>query len=346
MTRATVALVLLLAPGLASAELVLPDGFTTGVYVSGSGFESSPAQTLDGIPSVSTMAFDETGTLYLARTGRRYSGGEFDDRWPIYRIPPGGARLTQDSEGRFFHGPPLPSPQVAAVRAGREIFVTTFDRDRKIGVLYRILDGAIELFAGGTPPPGTPPLLTQPEGAAVDAAGHLYVADRAAGRIVRLDPQGRLLDPQWLTVMRPRALVMGDRDQLWVGSDGGAEAPWQSGPGEIWRVGRDGVPSVIVRGPLAAAISVGPGGRLFVADRQAARIFVVSPEGERMEFARFTGGDAPRALCFAPATPATRQAGIAGDLFVVTIRRGAWRLNEVIRISGPFDRLGGRAGRP
>ena len=337
-------LVLLLTPGVATAELVLPSGFSAEIYVSGSGFGSSPSQAFEGIPAAATMAFDDAGTLYLARTGRRYGGGDLDDRWPLYRIPPGGARLTRDNEDRFFHGPPLPSPQVATIRGGREIFVTTFDRDRKIGVLYRLLNGTIELFAGGTPPRGTPPLLRQPEGAAIDAAGHLYVADRASGRIVKLDPHGRVLDPQWLTVARPRTLVMGDQDHLWVGSDGGAEAPWGVGPGEIWRVSPDGVPSVVLRGPIAAAISAGPGGRLFVADRQAGLIFAVSPEGERTEFVRFTGGDAPRGLCFAPDTPATRRAGIAGDLFVVTIRRGAWPLNEVVRISGPFDRLVGRPG--
>lgn len=346
MNRAAPALLLalLLTPGLATAELVLPSGFTAQVYVSGSGFEASQSQALDGIPAASTLAFDDAGMLYLARTGRRYGGGDVDDRWPIYRVPPGGARLTRDSEDRFFHGPPLPNAQVAAIRGGREIFVTTFDRDRRIGVVYRILDGTIELFAGGTPPPGTPPLLRQPEGVAIDAAGNFYVADRATGRIVRLDAQGRVLDPKWLTVTRPRGLAMGDRDQLWIASDGGAEAPWQPGPGEIWRVGVDGVPSVVMKGPIAGAISAGPGAHLFVADRQAGQIFAVSPEGQRMEFARFTDGDAPRALCFAPVTPATQRAGIAGDLFVITIRRGAWPLNEVVRISGPFDRLVGRPG--
>jgi hypothetical protein len=137
---------------------------------------------------------------------------------------------------------------------------------------------------------------------------------------------------------------MGDQDHLWVGSDGGAEAPWQAGPGEIWRVGPDGVASVVLRGPIAAAMSLGPGGHLFVADRQAGQVFALSPEGRRTELARFTEGDAPRGLGFAPDTPATRRAGIAGDLFVITIRRGAWPLNEVIRISGPFDRLVGGAG--
>jgi hypothetical protein len=291
------------------------------------------------------MAFAEDGTLYLARTGRRYGGGEVYDRWPVYRLPPGGARLTPENEAQFFHGPPLPSPQIATIRSGRELFVTTFDRDRRIGVLYRLAAGAIELFAGGTPPPGTPPLLQQPEGAAVDTAGNVFVADRATGRIVRLDPRGRVLDARWLTVTRPRALAMDQRDHLWIGSDGNAEAPWAMGQGEIWRVGPDGVPSVVLRGPIAAAMSAGPGGHLFVADRQAGQIFTLSPEGERAEFARFTDGDAPRALGFAPITTGTRRAGIAGDLFVVIIRRGAWPLNEVVRISGPFDRVLARPDR-
>lgn len=332
-------LTLLLTPALANAELVLPSGFSSQVYVSGTGFEASQSQTLDGIPSASTLGFDDAGMLYLARSGRRYGGaGDFDDRWPIYRVPPGGARLTRSTEDRFFHGPPLPNAQVAAIRGGREIFVTTFDRERRIGVVYRILDGSISLFAGGTPPPGTSPLLRQPEGVAIDGAGNFYVADRATGRIVKLDAQGRVLDPKWLTVTRPRGLVMGDREHLWISSDGAAEAPWQPGPGEIWRIGPDGAPSVVLKGPIAGAISPGPGGRLFVADRQAGLIFTVSPEGQRKEFARFTDGDAPRALCFAPVTPATQRAGIAGNLFVITIRRGAWPLNEVVRIAGPFDK--------
>jgi sugar lactone lactonase YvrE len=334
-TRAAALLLvaLLFPPAAASAQPTLAPGFSAEIYVTGVGFGSSPSRAFEGFPAASTMAFDDAGTLYLARTGRRYGGGQVDDRWPIYRIPAGGARLTPDNENRFFHGPPLPSPQVAAIRGGREIFVTTYDRDRKIGVLYRLLGSTIELFAGGTPPPGTEPLLRQPEGAAVDAAGHVYVADRAAGRIVKLDPHGRVLDPQWLRVTRPRTLAMGEQDHLWVGSDGAADAPWGTGQGEIWRVSPDGAPSVVLRGPIAAAISVGPGGRLFVADRQAGQIFALSPEGERTELVRFSSGDAPRGLCFAPDTPATRRAGIAGDLFVALIRRGAWPLNEVVRLT-------------
>src|SRR2546426_8578112 len=65
-------------------------------------------------------------------------------------------------EAQYFYGPPLLNAQVAAMRAGRELFITTFDRDRKVGAVYRMLGGRAELFAGGTPPAGGPPLLVQP----------------------------------------------------------------------------------------------------------------------------------------------------------------------------------------
>jgi hypothetical protein len=334
---ALIAVLLLAAP--AGAEIVLPPGFSVRAYVTGDGFDADRSRSGRGIPSTSTLAFDDAGNLYLARVGRRYSGGEVYDLWPLYRIPPGGARLTPESEPRFLYGPPLPNAQVAGIRGGRELFVTTFDRDRRIGVLYRMVDGRVELFAGGTPAAGARPLLRQPEGAAIDPAGNVYVADRDQGAIVRLDRTGQVLDPTFVTVTRPRVVVLAG-EQLWIGADGNAEAPWQPGPGEIWKVGADRERTLVLRGPMPAAMHAGPGGRLFVADRQGAVVFALTEDGRRFDVARFTDGDAPRTLGFAPATEETRRAGIAGDLFVAVIRRGAWPTNEIVRISGPFESLG------
>lgn len=329
------AIVLLLAPAGAVAELVLPAGFTAQVYVTGDGFDQGGQSGARGIPSAATVGFDASGALYLARTGRRYAGGEADDLATIYRVPPGGARLTPDTEPRFFHGPPLPNPQVAAV-AGGEVLITTYDRDRKVGVLYRLADGRATLVAGGTPRHGQPPLFRQPEGAAVDRAGNFYVADRDQGVVVRLGPGGQVLDPRYVAVRRPRILAVDGHDQLWIGADGNAEAPWQPGPGEIWRVAPGGTAHLVLRGPVAAGMALSPDGVPFVADRQNARLFVVGPDGEEVPFAQFTNGDAPRGVAFAPVTPATRRTGVAGELFVVLIRRGAWTVNEVVRIAGPF----------
>jgi DNA-binding beta-propeller fold protein YncE len=326
----------------AVGEITLPPGFTVRTYVTGEGFESGGTSGSAGIPTTTTAAFDQAGALYLARTGRRYAGGEIEDLWPIYRVPPGGARMTAATERRFFFGPPLWSPQISAVRGGRDLFVTTFDRDRSIGVLYRLLDGRAEIVAGGTPATGLPPVLGQPEGVAADGAGNVYVADRLRNVVVKLDPSGRVVDPRHAAVTRPRLLTVDDTDHLWIGSDAANEAPWQRGPGEIWKVTPQGAPTLVLTGPNVSGMSFGPGGRLFVADRQSARIFFVAPGGGAVDFARFTDGDAPRTLCFAPTTPETRRAGIAGELFVVAVRRGTFRLNEVLRITGPFEELGGK----
>ena len=335
-------LLALLVPVPAFAEMQLPRGFTAQVYVTGERFDGATGRESRGMPAASTLGFDETGALYLARTGRRYVTGEADGLWPIYRIPAGGARLTPQTEARFFHGPPLWNPMVALARGGRELLVTTFERDRMVGILYRMRDGRPELVAGGAPEKGMSAALRQPEGAAADAAGNLYVADRDQGAVVRLDPKGRVLDRQYIKLPRPRSVAVDDADHLWVSADANAEAPWQPGAGEIWRVSPQREAKLMLRGPIAAGMAVGPGNVLFVADRQGAKVFAVTPEGERLPFAEFTDGDAPRGLCFAPATPDTQRAGIAGDLFVVVIGRGSWPVNEVVRISGPFSDLARR----
>jgi hypothetical protein len=325
-------LVVLLAGRPATAGVEVPPGLSVQTYVTGEGFDASETRGARGIPAVSTLTFDADGILYLARTGRRYMGGETEDKFSLYRIPAGGARLARDSEARFLYGPPLPNPQVGAFRGARELFVTTFDRDRRIGVLYRIVDGRAELFAGGTPEAGQTPELQQPEGV-------FFIADRARGVIVRLDATGQVVEPRYAVMTRPRVLAVESSGALWIGSDAAAEAPWQPGPGEVWYKSREEAPRRVLSGPVAQAIGLSPGGHLLVADRQGARVFALAPDGARIDLVRFTDGDAPRSLAFAPVTPGTRRAGIAGELFVVTINRGTWPLNEVLRISGPLDEV-------
>ena len=71
--------------------------------------------------------------------------------------------------------------------------------------------------------------------------------------------------------------------------------------------------------------------------RRTGQLFVVTPDGRRLDFASTRNGSFLRTLAFVPVTPETRRAGIAGDLFVVLVSRSLWLLNEVVRISGPFD---------
>jgi hypothetical protein len=331
------ALAIALAPTPLAAELLLPPGFTAEVYVTGHGFDPASERGVAGFPAAGTLAVDPAGILYVAKTGARFRSGEVDDLGPIYRFSTPGTRLTPETEARFFHGPPLRNPQVGLVRGPADVLVTTYDRDRQVGALYRLLDGRATLFAGGTPPRGTLPVFKHPDGVAADSAGRLYVADREQGVVVRLDAAGKLLDPQYLRVGRPRFLAIDERDTLWVAGDGSAETPFRDGAGQIVRATSDGAATVVVEGPLTAGISLSPGGALFVAQRRASRIFALTPGGKRIDFADVSEGSYLRGLAFAPVTPATQRAGIAGDLFVIAISRQVWAINEVIRISGPFD---------
>jgi sugar lactone lactonase YvrE len=329
------------------ADLTLPAGFTAEVYVTGQGFDTSGERGVLGVPAVGTLGIDATGTLYLSRTGARFRSGDVEDLWAIYRIPPGGARLSPETERRYLHGPPLPNPQIGAVSARGAVWVTTYDRDRKLGALYRFLDRKPVLFAGGRSAPGAAPLLRHPEGVAVDSSGHVYVADRDAGAIVRLDAQGALVDPRHAKITRPRTLLADEAGNLWVGGDGTAETPFGAGAGEIWRVAPDGRADLILQGPLPAGLALSPGGSLFVVQRRTAQLFALTADGRRLDFGAARNGSFFRGLAFAPVTPETRRAGIAGDLFLVVVSRSMWMINEVVRISGPFDewaRL--EAGRP
>jgi hypothetical protein len=71
--RGITALALVIVGALAPpalAEVRLPPGFVKEVYVSGSGFATGRGSR--GFPSTSTLVFDRSGSLYLARTGARY----------------------------------------------------------------------------------------------------------------------------------------------------------------------------------------------------------------------------------------------------------------------------------
>jgi sugar lactone lactonase YvrE len=331
------ALLVALAASPAAADLVLPPGFTAQTYVTGQGFDPATEQGSPGIPATATLAFDRAGTLYLAKTGARFRSGEVEDFAPIYRIAAGGARLTREHEARYLHGPPLSNPQVAAVGPRGEVFVTTYDRDRRLGALYRMIDGRPTLFAGGTPVDGGEPLLRHPEGAALDPTGHVYVADRDHGAVVRLDPKGKVVDPRHLQVVRPRMLAVDEEGRLWVAGDGTAETPVQTGAGQIWRTDADGRLALVLEGPLPAGLALSPGGTPFVAQRRTPSVFAVSRHGKRVDVIRAKEGTFFRGLAFAPVTPETRRAGIAGNLFLIVVRRQIWTINEVIRITGPFD---------
>jgi hypothetical protein len=110
------------------------------------------------------------------------------------------------------------------------------------------------------------------------------------------------------------------------------------GSGKIYRaVLPDGKLQLLHSGPLPSGMSLSPGGNLFVAQRRSGKLFALTVEGKHVEFASFTRRSALRTLSFPPITKETKQAGIAGDLFVMVFPMLDYPVREIIRISGPFD---------
>lgn len=328
-----------------SAEIKLPPGFTVERYVTGRGFDPNQERRAPGIPAMATIALDASGALYLAKTPFRFREDPGDALGPIYRVPAGGARITPESESRYRYGPPLWNADVAGINAQGELFVSTYERERKIGALYRLKNGRAVLVAGGTPPHGSPPLLQDPEGVAFDGSGNIYVLDREQGSVVKLDHTGKVLDPRYLTGLgRGRALAFDLEGQLWIASDGPTGGPFQDGSGQIWKAGADGALTMVLHGPLPAGMSLSHGGALFVALRLAGKILALIPDGSQIEFASFPD-TILRAVAFAPVNEETRRTGIAGNLFVIISPRMNFVVSEVIRISGPFDDFARREGR-
>ena len=163
------------------------------------------------------------------------------------------------------------------------------------------------------------------------------MTDRDEGAILRLDGRGAVVNARHAKISRPRMLLTDEAGHLWVGGDGTAETPFGGGSGEIWRSPPTARPGSCCRGPCPPASSLSPGGTLFVVQRRTGQLFALMPDGRRLDFAVARNGSFLRGLAFAPVTPETRRAGIAGDLFLILVSRSMWLLNEVIRVSGPFD---------
>jgi sugar lactone lactonase YvrE len=314
--------------------LRLPPGFQVSLYVTGSGFH----QDQRGIPAVVAMAFDPDGALYFARTANRLKEiyGRTDAR--IYRVPPGAAKVTAATEKQFLFGPLLDDPDELAVNRHGQVFVST-SHAAGYGSIYRLKpNGASALFAGGPAASGKP-LLQDPEGIAFDKADNVYVVDSGLGVVVKLNENGKVLNPRWLTgIGRGRTLTIDSKDNLWIGSDGSHDSEHIDRHGEILRVQlSSGKRETIYSGALPSGMSFSPGGHLFVAQRRSHKLFALAADGKRVEFATFSGRAALRTLAFPPVNEHTRKLGIAGDLFVMVFPVLDYPVREVIRISGPFD---------
>lgn len=343
-------------------DMKLPPGFEATTYISASGFDNTvrdverlaPSDQRDapGLPSIVTITFGPQGNLFFGKTANRIQEITNEQSAPIYRIPAGPALdITQETEQELLFGPAIEDPDEVAVNREGYVFVSSTSRDVEwtgggadvptgIGAVYKISPtGDSELFAGGSKHPG---LLQDPEAIAFDEAGNVYITDEDKGVVAMLDPEGNVINPRWISgYERWRQIVYDPRGFFWLGSDGRLDEPHDEKYGRVFRVEwQGGEMTLLDSGTLGAFKGVGPGGNLYMGSRRSGRIYVLSPEGERAIFATFnrdTGNAAMRVVAFPPETRATREKGIAGDLFVMAFPTLDYPVREIIRISGPFE---------
>lgn len=342
-------------------DMTLPPGFEATTYISATGFDdtvghverlaASDERDAPGLPSIVTITFGPEGHLFFGKTANRIGEITGSNRAPIYRIPGGPALdITRETEAELLFGPSIEDPDEMSVNSQGEVFVSSTERARDwegiadhvvgVGAVYKLSpSGEAELFAGGSKHPD---LLLDPEAIGFDEEGNVYVTDDDKGVVVKLDPEGNVIDPEWIDgPERWRQITYDPRGFFWLGSDGRLDEPHQEEFGRIYRVSLpDGELTLIHAGTLGAFKRVGPNGNLFVGSRRSGRIYAITPEGDSAAFATFdqdTGNAAVRTVAFPPITDATRELGIAGDLFVMVFPETDYPVREIIRISGPFD---------
>lgn len=318
----------------------LPPGFKASTYLTGTGFDPDRMEDVAGLPGIVSFKFDNSGNLYFARTANRLREIYDTDSASIYRVPLGTTRVVTQNEEKYLFGPKLKDPDDLAVHPNGDVFVSTSDLRGGYGSVYRLSpNGQATLFAGGPPARRRSPLLMDPEGIAFDPDDHVYVIDGELGVVVKLDIHGKVINPKYINGLgRGRTLTYDSRGFIWVGTDGTHDTPHEDGSGRIYRASLpDGKLTLLHAGPLASGMSLSPGGNIFAAQRRSGLLFALTPGGKRVEFATFRGRTALRTLVFPPNTKENREAGIAGDLFVMVFPMLDYPVREIIRISGPFD---------
>ena len=266
----------------------------------------------DGGPATAAALSRPTGVA-VGGAGNLYIADTYNNR--IRKVSPAGIMTTVAGNGlAIFSGDGGPGtsasllpPSGVAVDAAGNLYIADAwnHRIRKVspaGIISTLAGNGAYKFSGDGGP-ATAASLAYPWGAAVDAAGNLYIADRDNNRIRKVSPSGII------------TTVAGGGS----GGDGGPSA------------------SASLRGPVGVALDAA--GNLYIADRGNQRIRKVSPGGiiSTVAGSGILGysGDGGPATAAALSQPTGVTVDAAGNLYIADLG------NNRIRKVNPFGMISG-----
>jgi sugar lactone lactonase YvrE len=245
----------------------------------------------DGGPAIgaelsypSGVAVDAAGSLFIADTGN----------WRIRKVDTAGRITTVaggGSDGLGDGGPAtsaeVPQPLGVAVDAAGNLFIAEGNwRIRKVDPAGTITTAAGGGCCGGDGGPATSTHLSEPVGVAVDAAGNLFIAERASARIRMVDPAGTIT-------------TVAGTGSAGLSGDGGA--------------------AISAQLSYPSGVAVDAAGNLFIADMWNQRIRKVDPAGTITTVAGGGSdglGDGGSAMSAQLSYPSGVAVDAAGNLFI------------------------------
>ena len=242
---------------------VSPSGAVTlvaGDGTSGYSGDHGPAVSAQ-LNSPIGLALDSSGNLFIADSANNC----------VRKVTPAGAITTIAGTGAYGYsgdgGPAsqaeLSNPSGLAVDSGGNLFIA----DSGNSVIRKVLPSGNIITVAGGPGTSSSGSLGTPNGIALDSAGNLLITDDAFNHVLKLNPAGSL------------TVIAGDGSYNYSG-DGGLAAN-----------ARLGAP---------AAVAIGAGGNVYIADLANSIVQKVSPTGIITPFAGtgtqgFSGDNGPAA---------------------------------------------------
>lgn len=232
-TRALVSSFLLLAAGLAQAQVVFVDVYHTGiinkVVVGG-----SSTQFASGLTYPTGVVFDAAGNLVVANSGNSSNAGA------ILKFTSGGGSstfatglnyptgLAIDSSGNLYVSSNLGNIRKVDTGGNVSIFVATsdgtygmaFDTAGNLYVADKTTSSINRIAAGTSTMVTFISSVTDPNGLVFDNAGNLYVALGSSGKIAKYNPDGSINNLNFVTGVNTPNFMAYDGTSFFVSAEG------------------------------------------------------------------------------------------------------------------------------